>query len=327
MTLKLSTHWVWDFWFARDGADYHLFYLKAPRALGDPELRHWNVCIGHSVSQDLIDWHTLPDAIQPAAQDSDAWDNYTTWTGCVVQHEDLWYLFYTGTCRAEKGLIQRIGLATSPDLIRWEKHPANPLIEADPRWYEQLDRQLWHDQAWRDPWVFQHEGIFHALITGRANDGPRDQRGVIAHARSTDLIRWEVLPPLAQPGAFGQMEVPQLVAIEDGYYLIFSCDAEHVSRGHQERFGARTGTYYLYADSPLGPYRPLSDQLLLGDEAGRFYSGKLVQGPDRQWYLMAFKNLSPNGDFIGELSDPMPVQITRNGRLIAPQTARGTHES
>ncbi len=45
-------------------------------------------------------------------------------------------MLYTGINRGERGLIQRIGLATSDDLIHWTKHPANPVLEADERWYE-----------------------------------------------------------------------------------------------------------------------------------------------------------------------------------------------
>lgn len=322
MTLQLPSHWVWDFWFAQDGPDYHIFYLKAPRALGNPQLRHWHVTIGHAVSQDLTEWQILPDALHPAPETEDAWDNYTTWTGSILKDHGLWHLFYTGTCRAENGLIQRIGLATSPDLIHWDKHPANPLIEADPRWYELLDLQGWHDQAWRDPWVFRYEGFFHALITGRANHGPADQRGVIAHTRSTDLIHWEVLPPLTQTGEFGQMEVPQLVAINDGYYLIFSCGSKHLSTQSRNRFGNSTGTFYLYAKSPLGPFHRLSDTPLLANEAGSFYSGKLVLGLDQKWYLMAFKNSSLSGKFIGEITDPMPVQIAEDRCLSIIKTSR-----
>jgi beta-fructofuranosidase len=33
VTLRLADRWVWDFWVAREGADYHVFYLKAPREL------------------------------------------------------------------------------------------------------------------------------------------------------------------------------------------------------------------------------------------------------------------------------------------------------
>ena len=33
--LRLADDWVWDSWIADDGERYHLFFLKAPRALGD----------------------------------------------------------------------------------------------------------------------------------------------------------------------------------------------------------------------------------------------------------------------------------------------------
>ena len=43
--LDLDDDWVWDFWVVEDPASepasYHLFFLKAPRSLGDPELRHF----------------------------------------------------------------------------------------------------------------------------------------------------------------------------------------------------------------------------------------------------------------------------------------------
>lgn len=313
MSLKLPEDWIWDFWIAQDGADYHIFYLRAPRTIGDPDLRHWNVVIGHAVSQDLNKWDILPDALKPSP--SPAWDDFTTWTGCVLQHNGLWYLFYTGSSKAEKGLVQRIGLATSADLLHWEKHPANPLLEADARWYELLDLNLWHDQAWRDPWVFRYEDHFYALITARANHGPADQRGVIALARSGDLIHWNVLPPLTNPGEFGQMEVPQLANIQGEYYLLFSCAAAQSSQKRNNTFGKYTGTYCLYADSPLGPYHSPRSLPLLGDKAGTYYSGKLIQGPSGDWFILAFKNLDKNGNFIGELGDPIQVHRADNGLL------------
>src|SRR5690606_19339933 len=46
MPLALPDRWVWDFWFAHDGDDVHVFYLQAPRALGDPDRRHHNATIG-----------------------------------------------------------------------------------------------------------------------------------------------------------------------------------------------------------------------------------------------------------------------------------------
>ncbi len=178
MTLYLEDRWVWDFWLAQEDPDYHVFYLQAPRSLGAPELRHWHVSVGHAASRDLRDWDVLPDALHPSPKGSDGFDTCTTWTGSIIRHAGLWHLFYTGGRTSEGGLIQRIGLATSTDLIRWQKHPEDPLIETDPRWYELLDLDVWDDQAWRDPWVFQHpdRGDFHAFITARVNYGLPDGR-------------------------------------------------------------------------------------------------------------------------------------------------------
>lgn len=315
--LKLPDQWLWDFWPAQDGPDYHLFYLQAPRSLMHEQLRHWHVSIGHAVSHNLRDWQVLPDALKPSTPD--AWDDYTTWTGSVVRHDGLWYMFYTGGRRSERGLVQRIGLATSEDLVHWHKHPANPLITPDPRWYELLNLNSWHDQAWRDPWLVRHPrtGQFHALITARVNYGPADGRGVIGHARSSDLVHWEVLPPLTEPGDFGQLEVPQIVTIGTRSYLLFSTRASDHSGRWRQRTGLTplTGTHYLVADDLLGPFHALTDRFLLGDTVGSLYSGKLIQGPDQAWYLLAARLFTAEGAFLGELSDPFPITTDDEGRL------------
>lgn len=131
--LQLEKKWVWDFWFAVDGSDYHMFYLQADKSLGNPDLRHWNVSVGHAVSQDLKSWKILPDAIAPTTGNDDAPDSFTTWTGCVIKENDKWIMYYTGTKRAEKGLVQRVCMATSPDLIQWTKATNNPVVELDER--------------------------------------------------------------------------------------------------------------------------------------------------------------------------------------------------
>ena len=318
MTLKLPDKWLWDFWFVQDGPDYHIFYLQAARSLIDPELRHWNVSIGHAVSSDLRNWTVLPDALRPSP--TPAWDDYTTWTGSIIKQAGLWYFFYTGASHRDQGLVQRIGLATSSDLLHWEKHPQNPLIEADPKWYELLDLNLWHDQAWRDPWVFQHPstGDFHAFITARLNSGLVDGRGVIGHARSTNLIDWEVLPPVSEPGDFGQLEVPQMVQIQGQYYLLFSTSLRtySVRRLQQTRLVPLTSTHYLRANDPLGPYSYPRDDCLVGDTLGSLYSGKIIQSAEGGWVFLAFRNFDDQGHFIGQLSDPYPVEIDQMGNLM-----------
>jgi beta-fructofuranosidase len=321
MALCLEDKWVWDFWFAVEGRDYHIFYLQASRALANADMRHWNVSIGHAVSRDLHQWQILPDALHPSEPNikPEAFDTHTTWTGSIIQHDSLWYMFYTGGKRSENGLIQRVGLATSRDLIVWDKYPNNPLIEADPRWYETLNVSKWRDESWRDPFVFRlNDGMYHALICARANDGPADGRGVIAHAQSANLLDWEVLPPVMTPGDFSQMEVPQVCEIGGRYYLLFCTSKADFSAARLTRTGqpAVTGTHYLVADQPLGPYHYLTDEFLAGDTLGSYYAGKLIPDATGQWLFVAFRNLTENSSFAGEIIDPLAVRIERNGRLM-----------
>jgi beta-fructofuranosidase len=316
MTINLPDKWVWDFWFAQDGPDTHIFYLQAPRNLQKERLRHWHVSIGHAVSDDLIHWEILPDALAPS-KGPGSWDDYTTWTGSILQHNGTWFLFYTGSSRAEKGLVQRVGLATSENLIQWQRHPENPLIEADPSWYELLDLDLWHDQAWRDPWIFQYEERFHAFITARVNYGDADARGVIGHATSTDLLNWDVRPPITEPGEFGQMEVPQLVQMGGRWYLFFSTSRNKHAQTRIMRpdIQAQTGTHYLVGDHPLGPFDYLTDQFLVGDKVGSLYSGKVIQDRRGDWVLMAFKLFGSQNQFIGQITDPISLSVSPEGIL------------
>ena len=96
MTLALPTKWIWDSWYVRDGDLWHGFFLQADKALENPDLRHFNVTQGHATSRDLKTWEHKGTMFAPA--EGPAWDDYTTWTGSVVQDDDgLWHLFYTGT--------------------------------------------------------------------------------------------------------------------------------------------------------------------------------------------------------------------------------------
>jgi beta-fructofuranosidase len=253
--LRLADAWTWDSWLADDGRSYHLYFLKAPRHIGSPDQRHWNVAIGHAVSADLSHWTVTPDAITPSGQP--AFDDLATWTGSVVRGPDgEWFMFYTGSSSGERGLKQRIGLATSADLVHWRKHPASPVLESDGRWYEQLPQALWPDEAWRDPWVIPDPAGdgWHMLLTARARDGAADERGVIGHARSADLIHWQAQAPLSDPGAgFGHLEVPQAEVVDGRPVLIFSCLTEQLS-AQRRAAGERGGVWCVPCDSALGPF-------------------------------------------------------------------------
>lgn len=310
----LPDSWVWDYWFADDGEQYHLFFLYASRALHDPELRHHRASVGHAVSTDLVTWERIADAL--VRSDAPAFDDLATWTGSVVRRDDgTWVMFYTGASLDPSGLnVQTVGSATSTDLVRWTKTDG-PLLGAAAPHYEKLDAGAWHDEAFRDPWVFRDpdgDG-WHMLVTARAATGDVFGRGVVGHATSPDLDEWTLREPLSTPSAdgFGQLEVLQVEVVDGRPVLIFSCAPEHAS---EARRGARGGTWAVPADSVTGPFdisraRPLTDETL--------YVGRLLRRrEDGQWLLFAFRNADENGDFVGGVIDPMPV-AWRGDRLVA----------
>jgi len=312
--LRLTDAWTWDFWLADDGRSYHLYFLKAPRHIGHPDARHHNVSVGHATSPDLADWTVVSDAITPS--DGPAFDDIATWTGSVVRGRDgKWFMFYTGAGSRERALKQRIGLATSADLHHWSKHPGSPVLESDPRWYEQLPDALWPGEAWRDPWVFADpdgDG-WHMLLTARACDGSADQRGVIGHARSYDLVHWQAQAPLSRPGGgFGHLEVPQVEVVEGRSVLVFSCLTAELSDQRREA-GTGGGIWCLPCTSMLGPFN-LTQAVRITDES--LYAGRLIRDRAGRWVMLAFRNRGPDGSFIGELADPMPIRWSTNGGAL-----------
>jgi len=316
---RLPESWVWDFWLVSDPADgrYHWFFLYASRALHEPDLRHLRAGIGHGVSADLVHWERVSDALVHG--DAPSFDQTATWTGSVIHGSDgRWYMFYTGTTQTAGGaLLQQVGLAISTDLHRWVKHDGNPVVRADPRWYETLTEPSadGQDEQWRDPWVFADpdgDG-WHMLITARSRTGPADDRGVIGHARSADLLTWEVQPPLSRDGSgFGQLEVPQVEVVDGRVVLIFNCLAREFSAARAAS-GGTGGVWVAAAESLLGPYDIAGATALTGDE---LYVGKLIRDPAGVWVLLAFENARPDGSFGGWLTDPEPVRWDRDTLVV-----------
>ena len=166
MSLHLADHWLWDHWICDVGDRYHLFFLRASRALHDPERRHFRASMGHAVSDDARTWQLLPDAL--VHSDGPAFDDKAIWTGStIVKPDGTMRVFYTGISRAEDGLVQRIGWADSTDGVTFERTCDAPL-EADARWYEKREAGVSGAEHWRDPFVFMHDGCWHMLITARA---------------------------------------------------------------------------------------------------------------------------------------------------------------
>jgi beta-fructofuranosidase len=309
--LRLADHWLWDSWIAVDDGRYHLFFLRASRALRKPARRHLRAAIGHAISTDLRSWQVVPDAL--VHSDGPAFDDQALWTGSVARGPDgRWFLFYTGISREHLMAGQRIGVAVSTDLVTWCRPGPDPLLDVDPRWYECGSGGPPLSEAWRDPYVFPDpdgDG-WHMLITARARTGPAGGRGVIGHARSADLLHWEVRPPLSVPAGFGHLEVPQVHVVDGQPVLIFSCRPEQTV-GAWRAEPPTVGTWTVAGDSVTGGW----DVAAAVPFAHRsLYCARLVPDRTGAWCLLGFRD-HEDGVFHGELLDPVPVSFT-GGRLV-----------
>ena len=310
MTFARPEHWLWDFWLADDGKSFHMFYLHAPKSLGNPDLRHRNARIGHATSLDLINWTDHGRIFEPGPTGS--FDDTANWTGSTVRgHDGRWYLYYTGShwlSPDNTHNIETIGLAVSGDLFTWTKQPG-PVCRADNRWYETYGTSSWTEEAWRDPWVFADADgkTWHMLVTARANHGEDMQRGVVGHAVSRDMLDWVVQPPLSEPGGdFAHLEVFETFAIGNRNYVLFSCDTPRLAG---KRTGAMGGIWYMPVDSFTGPMDPGKARLLATQH---LYAGRVVRQRDGQHALMGFHNGPP---FLGTISDPIPIVAHPDGTL------------
>ena len=324
MVLSLKEQWIWDSWYAHDGVRWHGYFLKADKALGDPDLRHFNVSQGHAVSDDLFHWTHLGTCFAPSK--GPAFDDKTTWTGSVIEEPDgVWHLFYTGASEAEQALYQRIGHATSTDLHNWTRvgdglclDLAGPASGA----YE-VEHQVghWHDRAMRDPWVMPDpdgEGWL-MYFTARAPDVPEaNAAGAIGFATSPDLYTWTLQPPV-YVGGFGQLEVPQVFEHGGKWYCLFCTAAEHWSQGRIAETGMTpvTGNHYLMADNPRGPWQ-LAPGFFDGAVPCRRYAARILKTRDG----LVILGFDDNGrdNFVGVVGDPDRVTVDDEGHLhVRPQ--------
>ena len=249
---------VGDLEVVSDGDRLHLFHLTLPN----------HDVIQHAVSDDGLTWRPLPPALR-TGEPGDA-DDDQVWTMSVVRDpaRDRWVMLYTALSSADGGTVQRIGMATSRDLVRWQKSPANPVAAPDPRWYE-ADPAGWGSVSFRDPKTLRVGDRWHATFDAREAGGPFLRRGCVGLLVSDDLETWRVEPPLFAPRRFWDLEVPQAFRLADdpadpgsdtGPWALTASVIED-----------RTQRYWL-ADRFRGPWRTPPDGGILaprGHYAGR----------------------------------------------------------
>ena len=168
---RLEGHDIGDAWYYGADDTVHMYFLTKPEgsAVG------WD--IGHAATRDLVGWEFLGLALTRGAPGS--WDDKSLATGSVVLRDDRYWMAFTGHKFDEPLFVQRVGMAVSDDLVRWEKLPENPTSEADPAYYELVstgERTLTH---WRDPFLLDTGEEVVQYVCARRTDGDISSRGTV----------------------------------------------------------------------------------------------------------------------------------------------------
>lgn len=263
--------------------------------------------VGHLTSEDALVWEEQTTALHTGRPGD--FDDDQIWTMGVFAFDGQFFMLYTGLSLRERGKIQRIGLATSTDLFHWEKYPANPLIEADPRFYDAyVDAK--HRIDWRDPFVLEHNGILHGILSARLNHGPSNRRGAAAHVTSRDGYSWKVREPLYCPETCFDFETPALAKVKGRFYLTGIA-------GRNAENQPTAPSIYRVSESIDGPYRRISHGTMLPGDNQVF---KPVEWKGKTLY---FHNLRGVADWEGggnaavtSLAPPKIADADPDGALV-----------
>jgi beta-xylosidase len=217
-------------WIRDDGGDFHLFFHTEDHGSGS--------YIEHYVSTNLEDLRYVGIALRP---NPDGWDSYALWAPHVLKSGKTYFMFYTGTDgpSGNPGTKQRIGLATSTDLVTWTRCPDNncPGTPGDGCIYQ--CEECWttwggspgsHNQQCRDPFVI-HDSINNRWLMF-ATAKSLNQYGVVTVAYSMNLKDWtgagfigatrRLETGIGAQTTGGQAENPFVTSHNGTYYLVFT---------------------------------------------------------------------------------------------------------
>jgi sucrose-6-phosphate hydrolase SacC (GH32 family) len=246
---------------------YHVFYQHNP--YGD----NWgNMHWGHWRSKDLVRWEHQPIALWP----SQTLGEDHVFSGCAaVTAKGRLMLFYTSI--GPRAPEQWAAVAEDDDLVRWKKHPGNPILT------EKLHGDV-KVHEWRDPFVFRARDRTFMVLGGNLNASKGGQAVVnVYRAENDDLTEWKYLGVLFQHPDKGvaNIECPLFFPLGKKWVLVTSQGKPvHWFVGgldDQMRFTAEARGAMDYGDY----YAPNC----LDDDRGRRILWGWVQGfrPGRGW--------------------------------------------
>lgn len=191
--------------------------------------------IGLCFSTDLRHWEVGPPILEPSPDwDWESGGLYKSW---LMEHDGTYHLFYNAKNRDKQPWFEQTGMATSRDLVSWQRHAGNPVLRLG-------DKGAFDDRFASDPAVYRDGDHWVMFYFGLSSDGhARD-----GAAYSTDLLNWhkldELLIDVGPEGTLDSLYAhkPAMIA-KDGQLFHFYCAVERWHGGtigeieHDEKRG------------------------------------------------------------------------------------------
>jgi beta-fructofuranosidase len=265
---------------------YHLFHLIIPN----------HDYIAHATSKDGISWRRVENALFVGHPGE--WDDDMLWTMDVCEVSGKFEMYYTGLQRKDRGVVSRIGLAESDDLISWSKKNRDDFpIEPKGVYYEAYNANPRKWLSFRDPFRFEYKGEVYLLACARTIHGPINRRGCVGLIKITNY-KVERLPPLFYPMAYDDVECPCVFELKDRFYLIGSIREDVMVR-------------YWFAPDFFGEYHSFHDDTLLPHGN---YAARVVRDGE---HLLVFNFFYAGKiDLLRVLPPPKELDTDDRGRLL-----------
>jgi hypothetical protein len=173
---------------ARDGL-YHVFYIRSNVTLTDPQTAN---DFGHAVSPNFWSWTQLPAVLHTHPE---WWDDLHVWAPSIVEVDSVYYMFYTGVSGGAYARYQRVGLATSTDLMTWN-HLDTPVFDCMQVPWSFCD-SLYYRTDFRDPFVMPEPPPGNGWLMYYSVAAYDDTSMMVGIAHSDgDLTQWQDLKPM-----------------------------------------------------------------------------------------------------------------------------------
>ena len=266
---------------------YHLFHLIIPN----------HDYIAHAVSKDGLSWRRVKNAL--FVGDPGEWDDDMLWTMHVCEIDGRFVMYYTGLQRKDRGIVSRIGIADSPDLLNWIKVKKKGYpIEPKGVIYETATDNPRTWLSFRDPFRFDYNGETYLLVSARSVTGHVSRRGCVGMVKITD-DKVELQPPLLHPLVYDDIECPCVFELNGRFYLLGSVREDIMVR-------------YWFAPDFLGEYHSFHDDVLL--PKGN-YAARIVQDGE---HVLVYNFFYAYGkiDALRVLPPPKQLVTDEKGRLL-----------